>query len=101
MGKEKELLKKLRGHMAYKKGVEPFRVFRDIELDLLLQARPKSIAELTKIKGFPANGKRVLGYGDAIVKIFIKTDEIKDFDISLDKDGDPIAKTVLRQMTAF
>ena len=34
MASEKELLQKLRGHLAYKAGMEPFKVFRDQELDL-------------------------------------------------------------------
>lgn len=101
MSNEKELLLKLRGHMAYKKGVEPFRVFRNVELDLLLEKQPKTIAELTQIKGFPAGGKRVLGYGNAIISIFNKPEEIKDFDVKLDKDGDPIADVILRPMTSF
>lgn len=98
---ERELLKKLRGHMAYKKGVEPFRVFRDVELELLLQVKPKTIKELTTIKGFPAGGKRVEGYGEAIIAIFNKPQEIKDFNINLDKDGEPTAKIVLKQMSVF
>lgn len=98
---ERELLKKLRGHMAYKKGVEPFRVFRDVELELLLQVKPKTIKELTTIKGFPAGGKRVGGYGEAIIAIFNKPQEIKDFNINLDKDGEPTAKIVLKQMSVF
>lgn len=101
MNTERELLKKLRGYLAYKKGVEPFRVFRDVELELLLEARPKSIQELTKIKGFPAEGKRVLGYGEAIISIFNKPSEIKDFKINLDKDGEPTARIVLKEMNIF
>lgn len=101
MDKERELLKKLRGHLAYKKGVEPFRVFRDIELELLLQKRPRTIKELTQIKGFPADGKRVLGYGEAIISIFNKPSQIKDFNVNLDKDGEPTAKIVLKEMSVF
>ena len=91
---ERELLKKLRGHMAYKKGVEPFRVFRDVELELLLQVKPKTIQELTTIK-------RVEGYGEAIIAIFNKPQDIKDFNINLDKDGEPTAKIVLKTMSIF
>ena len=29
MASEKELLQKLRGHLAYKAGMEPFKVFRE------------------------------------------------------------------------
>lgn len=98
---EEELLRKLRGHMAFKKCVEPFRVFRDIELELLLQHRPKTIRELITIKGFPEGGKRVEGYGEAIISIFNKPKEIKDFNVNLDKDGEPTAKIVLKQMSCF
>ena len=70
MKKEEFLLRKLRGHMAYKKNVEPYRIFRDSELVLLLQERPTTIEQLTTIKGFPAEGARVAICGLGIIDIF-------------------------------
>lgn len=66
MDQERELLKKMCGHMAYKKGVEPYVIFNDENLEALLEARPQSIEELGKVKGFPTDGARVAKWGQAI-----------------------------------
>lgn len=95
MNSERELLQKLRGHLAYKANMEPFKVFRDTELELLLKIKPKTIKELSTIKGFPENGARVTKYGGAIVDIFNRAAIIDDFEI-LD---DGTAKTKLKVMS--
>ena len=101
MSEQEKLLRKLRGHMAYKKQVEPFRVFRDIELNLLLEKEPKDIESLTQIKGFPANGARVKGYGEAIIAIFNNTSRVKSFSVKLDANGECLVTTILKPLEVF
>ena len=91
---ERELLEKLRGHLAYKSRMEPYKVFRDVELELLLQARPKTIEALARIKGFPRDGARVTKYGKSIIDIFNRPGDIDDFEV--DTNGN--VKTKLKRM---
>jgi len=70
MQNQRELLKQLRSEMTGSKHTLPFTVFRDEEIEALLKTQPKTIEALTKVKGFPKDGKRVKGYGQAIVDIF-------------------------------
>ncbi len=97
---EKELLEKLRGHLAYSKQCAPYLIFRDEELKLLLQHRPQNLEELSKLKGFPKDGKRVAGWGSSIVDIFTRAEKIADFKVKL-VDGEPVSHTELKRMTAF
>lgn len=101
MEQERELLKKMRGHMAYKKGVEPYVIFNDENLEALLEARPQSIEELGKVKGFPADGARVSKWGQAIVDVFTRAEKISDFDVEVDDSGDVVVSTQLKMMQAF
>lgn len=94
MANEKELLQKLRGHLAYKVGMEPYKVFRDQELDLLLEKRPKTLEELAKLKGFPKDGARVTKYGKAIIDIFNRSGQIDDFNVR----DDGFVETKLKRM---
>ena len=96
-----ELLRKLRGHLAYAKKCEPYKIFRDVELNLLLGNKPKTIEELSELKGFPRDGKRVTCWGESIIKIFNKPEDIKDFEVTLDTDGFPIAIPILKKMELF
>lgn len=101
MPNKEELLRKLRGHLAYSKQVKPYVIFKDEELEKLLKAEPKTLDELGKIKGFPREGKRVTGFGQSIVDIFTKTEQVEDFSVKLDKDGDPVSVTKLKRMSLF
>lgn len=101
MPKTEVLLRKLRGHLAYAKQCEPFKIFRDVELEALLKAKPTTIEALARIKGFPKDGARVTKYGQSIIDCFIKADKIEDFEVKLDSTGDPVAKTVLKRMNLF
>lgn len=95
MASEKELLQKLRGHLAYKASMEPFKVFRDQELELLLKERPKTLESLAKIKGFPKGGARVTKYGNAIIDIFNRSEQIEDFNVR----DDGFVETKLKRMS--
>ena len=78
MEKQRELLKLLRSRLTGSEHTLPFTIFKDSEIESLLKAQPKTIEQLSKVKGFPAGGKRVKGYGDAIIAIF-KGADITDF----------------------
>ncbi|GAA0101698.1 hypothetical protein UT300012_24130 [Paraclostridium bifermentans] len=101
MTDKKELLCKLRGHLAFKKQVKPYVIFKDVELERLLEVQPTTLEELATIKGFPRDGKRVTGFGKSIIDIFTRTDKIEDFSVKLDKDGDPVSETKLKRMSLF
>ena len=70
--REKEMLLKLRSEVAKKSGQSTYWVPNDNEIEMLLKVRPKTIEELTSLKGFPVKGKRVAAYGNAIIDIFTK-----------------------------
>lgn len=77
---ERELLIQLRGFLVAQFHVQPFKVYQDSIIDEIVKVRPHSLVELSKIKGFPENGKRVRLFGEAIVAIFRTNkniDEIK------------------------
>lgn len=101
MSEKERLLRKLRGHLAYKKQVEPYKIFRDLELKLLLKIEPKTLEELAKIKGFPIKGKRVNCWGQSIIDIFNEPEKIENFEIELDTSGFPVSRTVLKKMEIF
>lgn len=71
---EKDLLLELRKKIAKSVGQATYLVYNDQELEMLLKERPKTIEELTKLKGFPKNGKRVAAYGNVLVSIFSRSD---------------------------
>lgn len=101
MSNAEELLRKLRGHLAYAKQMKPYQVFTDENLEELLKVKPKTLEELKGIKGFPEDGARVNKYGQSIVDIFNKTNQIVDFNISIDKDGDAVATTKTKKLDLF
>lgn len=68
--REKERLIELRSEVAKENGQSTYLVFNDEELEILLDKRPKTIDELSQIKGFPKDGKRVAAYGQKLVNIF-------------------------------
>ena len=95
------LLRKLRGRLAYAKQCKPYKIFRDIELNLLLENKPKTIEELACLKGFPKDGKRVTCWGESIIKIFNKPGDLKDFAVTLDGEGFPVSVPILKKMDLF
>ena len=97
---EKEALINLREKLIGDLHTLPFTVYTDDQLETLLDARPQSIEELTKVKGFPAEGKRVKGFGEAIVKIFTGLDEMQDISIK-EVNGDIEVVVELKNMGLF
>lgn len=53
-----ELLRKLRGNLAHKSQMEPFKVFNDEMLRALLKKKPRTLEEIATVKGFPKDGTR-------------------------------------------
>lgn len=100
MDRQEILLRKLRGHLAYSKQCKPYCIFRDIELNMLLRVKPLTLEDLSKIKGFPKEGARLNNYGEAIIQIFKDCSTIEDFEVSLNKEGEPCAR-VMRRSSAF
>lgn len=70
MSSLEEELKRLRNRIALKSGIAQYSVFKDEQLEELLKRKPKTIDELTSIKGFPKNGARVAKWGQDIIRVF-------------------------------
>lgn len=85
--KQRELLVALRAKLIGTKHTLPFTIYSDETIEDLLKAQPATLEELTKVKGFPANGKRVAGFGECIVKIFTSTDEVSNITVETSGDG--------------
>ena len=96
--KEKQLLLELRSKLVASMHVKPFTIYNDATIEELLRAKPASLAELEKVKGFPKNGKRIAGFGEAIVAIFAG-EEIETFEIA--NDGGFSVEPKVQKMEAF
>ena len=70
MSSLEEELKRLRNSIALKSGIAQYSVFKDEQLEELLKRKPKTIEELSSIKGFPKDGSRVSRWGQDIIKVF-------------------------------
>lgn len=99
MDRERELLIELRSKLIGELNTLPFTVYDDETLERLLVAKPKTIDELSKIKGFPAKGKRVKGFGELIVKIFNDADNVEG--IKLEGSGMNIRVSATKPMKLF
>ena len=99
--KQRQLLIELRSVLIAKKATLPYCIYTDETIEDLLDAQPKTIAELAKIKGFPEKGKRVKGFGEAVVAIFRDTDKIDSFDLEEGENSDVSVGTHLKRLSAF
>lgn len=79
---EKELLEKLRVKLAQACDIAPYSIFKDEEMELLLEKKPKTVKELEGLKGFPKGGARCTKWGEAIVACFNKTATLRDFNLT-------------------
>ena len=98
--KQRELLVQLRSELVGKMKVQPFTIYDDATIEALVQAKPKTLKELTSVKGFPATGKRVKGFGETIIKIFQDTDNIQTVKAFAGIDKQMTVSTV-KKITAF
>lgn len=100
IAKQRQLLLDLRAQMVSALHALPYTIYKDSDIENLLKAQPKSLAELSAVKGFPKQGKRVKGFGESIVKIFTDTDNCKTTKIKAKANGD-IEISVCGEMNAF
>ena len=98
--RQRELLQQLRSSLVGAKHTLPFTIYNNNTIEALLKAQPESIAELEAVKGFPKNGKRVKGFGEAIVRIFTETDKLDGFDLYVNKEGLEV-KTKVKKSNVF
>lgn len=96
--REKEQLLELRRQVAKKSGQATYLVPNDKEIEMILKVRPKSMEELTSIKGFPKTGKRVAAYGQAIIDIFTKG--VSSINVT-GSGEDLVTKTTLKSSSIF
>lgn len=92
MESKRKQLEDLRSELVGVLHTQPFTIYTDETIEDLLKAHPMSLEELTNVKGFPANGKRVKCFGKAIVAIFRGEVPVK-------KEPSPQAK--MKKMDAF
>lgn len=95
---QRQLLIKLRSELVGKKHTLPYTIYTDNTIEELLKAQPKTLEQLSKVKGFPKEGKRLKGFGEAIVSIFTKN--VKSFSFKVE-NGNPVVETTLKQMKLF
>lgn len=79
--RQRELLLKLRSVLVGEMHVQPYIIYPDETIDLLLEAQPKTLDDLSKVKGFPETGKRFKGFGEQVIAIFNDANAIDEFEI--------------------
>ena len=92
-------LKSLRSSIAFEMKSNHSWSFSDKELFRLVEAKPKSLEDLGKIKGFPREGKRVKSYGQNIIDIFNGKD-IEKFNSTFDGTNLHV-ETVMKPLCNF
>lgn len=98
--KQKNLLLSLRSMLVGKLHTQPFTIYPDAVIEDLLDAQPKTLEELSQVKGFPKSGKRIQGFGEAVVAIFKDCDRIENFEVNTD-GNEAIVGTKLRKLSVF
>ena len=98
--KQEDLLLDLRSKLVGAMHVQPFTIYTDATIDALIEAQPTSIEQLSQVKGFPSDGKRVKGFGEAIIAIFNDTNHIDSINVE-GTAGKLEVSTVLKRMSAF
>lgn len=99
--RQRQLLIELRRQLVGLNHVLPFTVYTDKDLDALLDAQPKSIEELIRVKGFPASGIRVKGYGEAIIAVFSNPNSINQFKVEEGENGKITVGTIFKPIASF
>ena len=100
--KQRKLLLELRSSLIGKLNTMPYCIYTDEAVESLLDAQPKTIDELAKVKGFPKEGKRVKGFGEAIIAIFNNASRIEGFTLKEGKAaGEVEVGTTLKRISAF
>lgn len=97
---EREALVHLREQLIGELHTLPYTIYDDATMEALLDARPQSIEALTQVKGFPEKGKRVKGFGEAVVKIFTELDRLEEIGVK-NNGGNIEVVTKLQPMNCF
>ena len=97
---QKALLLSLRSKLVGQNHTLPYTIYKDEEIEALLAAQPHTIEELSKVKGFPDGGKRLKGFGEAIIQIFNNTNRIDTINLEFN-GGVPEVVTTLKKMNLF
>lgn len=98
---QRELLTQLRASLVGKQHTLPFTIYNDATIEDLLNAQPKTIADLTNVKGFPANGKRVKGFGESIIQIFKNPEAISQILVTVTDDSELVVESELKNLNVF
>ncbi len=98
---QRELLIQLRASLVGKQHTLPFTIYNDVTIEDLLNVQPKTIEELTNIKGFPVNGKRVKGFGESIIQIFKNPEAINQILVRVTNDSELVIEPELKNMSMF
>lgn len=85
-GKQRKLLLELRRKLVGKLHTQPFTIYNDSTIEDLLDAQPHTLEELVKVKGFPREGKRIKGFGEAVIMIFKDPTKIESIEIKGDSN---------------
>ncbi len=99
--KQRKLLIDLRSSLIAEQKTLPYCIYPDATIEALLDAQPKTMGELVKVKGFPEDGKRVKGFGEAILAVFNDTDRVEGFNLKKGNGEEFEVGTTLRRLTAF
>lgn len=99
--KQRELLNAFRSQMSREKRIKVFKVFTSKNIEDIIEAQPQSIEALAKVKGFPADGMRIKGYGEAIVNIITNTDNVKEICVNTGANGEIAVQTSLKELSIF
>jgi ribonuclease D len=97
---QRRLLVDLRSKLVGANHTLPFTIYNDDTIEELLKAQPTSMEELTQVKGFPAEGKRVKGFGESIVRIFTETEKIISMKVDT-TESELIVGVELKPMSIF
>lgn len=98
--KQRKLLLELRSMLVGAIHQQPYLIYDDNTIEELLKAQPKSIEELSRVKGFPPTGKRIKGFGQAVVNVFTKPEKITGFSVS-EGSKSPRLDTKVKELKAF
>lgn len=95
------VLIKLRNEMCRKKRLLPYQIFTCECAEAIVEAQPRNLEELGRVKGFTAGGRRHNKYGKIVLYTLQNADKIEGFDIAeSDNEGVDITP-VIRNMTCF
>lgn len=98
--KQRKLLLELRSRLVGEMHVQPFTIYNDVTIEELLRRKPRTLEDLSEVKGFPKTGKRIKGFGELVVAIFNNTDSISEIEVNVNgKDAGVSCK--LKQLASF